>query len=221
MGIAYNTSIVSDGLVYAIDAANSRSYAGTGITVSSLFGGIGATLVNGVGFTSTNSGSFVFDGTNDFIIKPADSLFDFGTGNFTISSWIKTSNLSYSTIFGLDDTGNGGGIYIYTNQFDGVMRTWVAGVPFNGNTVISNGIWHLISVVRLSNTIYQYVDTTMSGSFSATGSILTNQKMSIGRVTDGSYPFLGNISQTIVYNRALSAQEIRQNYNATKKRYGL
>jgi hypothetical protein len=221
MGIAYNTSIVSDGLVYVIDAANSRSYSGSGITVSSLFGGIGATLVNGVGFTSTNSGSFVFDGTNDFIIKPADSLFDFGTGNFTISSWIKTSNLSYSTIFGLDDTGNGGGIYIYTNQFDGVMRTWVAGVSFNGNTVISNGIWHLISVVRLSNTIYQYVDTTMSGSFSATGSILTNQRMTIGRVSDGSYPFLGNISQTIVYNRALSAQEIKQNYNATKKRYGL
>ena len=221
MGIAYNTSIVSDGLVYAIDAANSRSYSGFGITVSSLFGGIGATLVNGVGFTSTNSGSFVFDGTNDFIIKPADSLFDFGTGNFTISSWIKTSNLSYSTIFGLDDTGNGGGIYIYTNQFDGVMRTWVAGASFNGNTVISNGVWHLISVVRLSNTIYQYVDTTMSGSFSATGSILTNQKMTIGRVSDGSYPFLGNISQTIVYNRALSAQELRQNYNATKKRYGL
>jgi hypothetical protein len=221
MGIAYNTSMISDGLIYALDAANTRSYSGSGITSYSLVGGIGATLVNGVGFTSTNSGSFVFDGSNDFILKPADSLFDFGTGNFTISSWVKTSNLSYSTIFGLDDTGGGGGIYIYTNQFDGVMRTWVAGVSFNGNTVISNGIWHLISVVRLSNTIYQYVDTTMSGSFSATGSILTNQKMSIGRVTDGSYPFLGNISQTIVYNRALSAQEIRQNYNATKKRYGL
>jgi hypothetical protein len=221
MGIAYNTSMISDGLVYALDAANTRSYSGSGITSYSLVGGIGATLVNGVGFTSTNSGSFVFDGSNDFILKPADSLFDFGTGNFTISSWVKTSNLSYSTIFGLDDTGGGGGIYIYTNQFDGVMRTWVAGVSFNGNTVISNGIWHLISVVRLSNTIYQYVDTTMSGSFSATGSILTNQKMSIGRVTDGSYPFLGNISQTIVYNRALTLQEIRQNYNATKKRYGL
>ena len=220
MGIAYNTSMISDGLIYALDAANTRSYSGSGITSYSLVGGIGATLVNGVGFTSTNSGSFVFDGSNDFILKPADSLFDFGTGNFTISSWVKTSNLSYSTIFGLDDTGGGGGIYIYTNQFDGVMRTWVAGVSFNGNTVISNGIWHLISVVRLSNTIYQYVDTTMSGSFSATGSILTNQKMSIGRVTDGSYPFLGNISQTIVYNRALSAQEIRQNYNATKKRFG-
>ena len=221
MGIAYNTSMISDGLIYALDAANTRSYSGSGITANSLVGGTGSTLVNGVGFTSTNSGSFVFDGSNDFILKPADSLFDFGTGNFTISSWVKTSNLSYSTIFGLDDTGGGGGIYIYTNQFDGVMRTWVAGVSFNGNTVISNGIWHLISVVRLSNTIYQYVDTTMSGSFSATGSILTNQKMSIGRVTDGSYPFLGNISQTIVYNRALSAQEIRQNYNATKKRYGL
>ena len=219
MGLKHHPRVVTNGLVFYLDAANTRSYSGSGLTSYSLVGGIGSTLVNGVGFTSTNSGSFVFDGTNDYILKPADSLFDFGTGNFTISSWVKTSNLSYSTIFGLDDTGGGGGIYIYTNQFDGVMRTWVAGVSFNGNTVISNGIWHLISVVRLSNTIYQYVDTTMSGSFSATGSILTNQKMSIGRVTDGSYPFLGNISQTIVYNRALTAEEVLQNYNATKKRY--
>jgi hypothetical protein len=219
MGLKHHPRVVTNGLVFYLDAANTRSYSGSGLTSYSLVGGIGSTLVNGVGFTSTNSGSFVFDGTNDYILKPADSLFDFGTGNFTISSWVKTSNLSYSTIFGLDDTGGGGGIYIYTNQFDGVMRTWVAGVSFNGNTVISNGIWHLISVVRLSNTIYQYVDTTMSGSFSATGSILTNQKMSIGRVTDGSYPFLGNISQTIVYNRALTAEEVLQNYNATKKSY--
>jgi hypothetical protein len=45
--------------------------------------------------------------------------------------------------------------------------------------------------------------------------------MSVGRVTDGSYPFSGNVANTLVYNRALSATEIRQNFNATRKRYGI
>ena len=221
MGLSHSPGIVTSGLIYALDAANTRSYAGSGITANSLVGGTGSTLVNGVGFSSANNGSFFFDGTNDFLLKPADSLFNFGTGNFTISSWIKTSNLSYSTIFGLDDTGGGGGIYIYTSLGSGVMRTWVAGSSFDGNIVIANGNWRFVSVVRISGTVYQFVDTSVAGSFSATGSVLTNQRMTVGRVTDGSYPFSGNISNTLVYNRALSATEIRQNFNATRKRYGI
>ena len=67
MGIAYNTSLVTDGLVFSIDAANPRSYSGSGITVNGLVSGIGGTLFNGVGFSSANNGSFFFDGTNDQI----------------------------------------------------------------------------------------------------------------------------------------------------------
>ena len=88
MGLSHSPGIVIDGLIYSLDAANTRSYAGSGITANSLVGGAGSTLVNGVGFSSANNGSFFFDGTNDFLLKPADSLFNFGTGNFTISSWI-------------------------------------------------------------------------------------------------------------------------------------
>ena len=65
MGIAYNTSIVSDGLVFALDAANSRSYSGSGNTAYSLVNNINFRLNNWVGFTSANRGMFSFDGTND------------------------------------------------------------------------------------------------------------------------------------------------------------
>ena len=82
MGIAYNTSIVSSGLVFALDAANSRSYSGSGITVNGLISGFGGTLVNGVGFTSTNYGSFFFDGSNDYLeIADNDGL---DLTNFTL-----------------------------------------------------------------------------------------------------------------------------------------
>ena len=56
MGIDYNNVIVTDGLVLYLDAANTRSYSGTGLTVNGLVGGIGGTLVNGVGFGTTNNG---------------------------------------------------------------------------------------------------------------------------------------------------------------------
>jgi hypothetical protein len=89
MGIDYNNIIVSDGLVFYIDAANPRSYSGTGLTANGLVGGIGATLINGVGFTSSNNGSFTFDGTNDYIAAP-------GT-NFPLSNSPRTLNIWFYT----------------------------------------------------------------------------------------------------------------------------
>jgi hypothetical protein len=95
MGIAYNTSIVSDGLVFALDAANSRSYSGSGTTANALIGGIGGTLVNGVGFTSTNNGSFVFDGTNDYINVPNGFTLYFKNNDYwSVDLWVKLSNLN-------------------------------------------------------------------------------------------------------------------------------
>ena len=67
MGIISGANLIDNGLVYSLDAANFRSYSGSGLTSNALVGGIGATLVNGVGFTSANNGSFIFDGTNDYI----------------------------------------------------------------------------------------------------------------------------------------------------------
>ena len=95
MGIAYNTSIVSDGLVFALDAANSRSYAGSGITVNSLVGGIGCTLVNGVGFGTSNSGSFIFDGTNDYI----DTQTSFIPTRYTVFAWFMLHTQSAKTVY--------------------------------------------------------------------------------------------------------------------------
>ena len=90
MGIAYNTSQVTDGLVFSIDAANPRSYSGSGITVNGLVSGIGGTLVNGVGFSSANNGSFFFDGTNDQISTANIDLSY--TNKVTVNCWVKVLN---------------------------------------------------------------------------------------------------------------------------------
>ena len=67
MGIKAGPKIVDDGLVFSLDAAVSRSYSGSGLTIYDLYSGTGATLINGVGYSSINSGYFSFDGTNDYI----------------------------------------------------------------------------------------------------------------------------------------------------------
>ena len=67
MGTAYGPSIVTSGLLMYLDAANIRSYSGSGTSFNGLFSSIGGTLINGTGYTSDGGGSFVFDGTNDYL----------------------------------------------------------------------------------------------------------------------------------------------------------
>ena len=217
MGIAYNTSIVSDGLVFALDAANSRCYSGSGITVNSLIGGTGSTLVNGTGFSSANNGSFFFDGTNDYIVSPSVPSYAFGTNDFTVSAWFKSSDKSrYSNIFNLYENNNYG-IELYSNATNGYFRTWVGSTLLVGDIDITNNIWNHVCLRRLSGTITHFVNGIQNLSTNSTFSIPLNI-LKIGSIIN-QYHCLGNISQVHLYNRALSAQEIKQNYNATKKRY--
>ena len=83
MGVIAGANINDNGLIFSLDAANFRSYSGSGLTSFGLVGGIGGTLVNGVGYTSSNSGSFIFDGTNDYI----DTQTSFIPTRYTVFAW--------------------------------------------------------------------------------------------------------------------------------------
>ena len=90
MATDYNPSIVTDGLVLCVDAANTKSYPGSGTTWTDISSkGNNGTLTNGPTFSSGNGGAIVFDGTNDYV--------DFGSqvanlSTSTISFWIKLQN---------------------------------------------------------------------------------------------------------------------------------
>jgi len=217
MGVKSGPRIVTNGLVFDLDAAVSRSYSGSGITANGLIGGIGGTLVNGVGFSSANNGSFFFDGTNDYIVSPSDSSYAFGANDFTISAWFKSSDKSrYSNIFNLYENNNFG-IEFYSNATNGYFRTWVGSTLLVGDIDITNNTWNHVCLRRLSGTITQFVNGIQNLSTTATSSIPLNI-LKIGSIIN-QYYCLGNISQVQLYNRSLSQQEILQNYNATKGRY--
>ena len=216
MGIDYNNVIVSDGLVLYLDAANTRSYSGSGTSSNSLVGGIGATLVNGVGFTSSNNGAFTFDGSNDYINFGNSSAVQQSSG--TLSAWAKASlpgggyrgiiakqgayGLFYtdSVLVAYDwaaDAPRSTGVNIADNTWKNVVLTYQSGVS-NGTRIYINGVSVLTTTITVLN---------------QTGNLFGGAEANAGQYA------ACQISLFNMYNRALSATEVLQNYNATKGRY--
>ena len=216
MGIDYNNVIVSDGLVLYLDAANTRSYSGSGTSSNSLVGGIGATLVNGVGFTSSNNGAFTFDGSNDYINFGNSSAVQQSSG--TLSAWAKASSpgggyrgiIAKQGAYGLfytdsvlvaydwaADAPRSTGVNIADNTWKNVVLTYQSGVS-NGTRIYINGVSVLTTTITVLN---------------QTGNLFGGAEANAGQYASCQ------ISSFNIYNRALSATEVLQNYNATKGRY--
>ena len=225
MGISYNPHIVSDGLVLCLDAANPRSYPGSGSTWYDLSGnGNNGTLVNGVGYSSDNAGSLVFDGVNDTVITGNSEI----TGNnpWSISLWVNV-NISEN---GVGRQGwiiwEGSGSQ-FTNQLIAIgvnggkveIAHWSNDSVF-GNSSISFGSFQNIVVSFDSTNERIYINAVNTDGKSATLNI-TNGAWSIASAANINNFLKCNISQVLIYNRALSAQEIRQNFNATRGRNGI
>lgn len=244
MSVQYNSKIITGGLVLCLDAANPKSYGGSGTTWTDLSGlGNTGTLVNGVGYTSANKGSLVFDGVDDYATIPLSSNFEFGTGQFAVEAWVNCSSLpatKNSRIIGIGEGANGGaplqrtgwsflvmGTSLSFYRYDGTTETYIqAAIPS-----LSTGKWFQFVATRdASNTITlssngAIISTTASATTSYNS--LNTEPLSIGRWYDGAAPpgykyLTGNIPSLKIYKgKSLSAAEIKQNFNATKSRYGL
>ena len=215
MAIHYNTKTVTDGLVLALDAANPKSYSG-GNTWTDLSGrGNNGTLVTGVGYTSDNGGSFSFNGSNQYINSPLTKA-----ATCTFSCWASSTNVSnYPMMFNAGPSGAGPALYFTGGYIE--WNIWDSGnnfalIPTSAN----DGKFHHYAVVNdATSGAKLYYDGTLLGTATyrnASG----NTNLTIGGNT-GSFMWNGNISNFTVQNRALSAAEILQNYNALKGRYGL
>ena len=229
MGTKYNPKIVTTGLQYYLDAANTRSYSGSGLTAYDLkYSGIGGTLVNGVGFGSTNLGYFIFDGTNDFIQVPVSSI---PTGNeISICLWNYGTSAQTSSVFSSHKVDNTRVINIHLPWNDSVVY-WDAGYSagtydrINTSTLSSSQWqgWHHWTFTKnaTSGTMEIYLDGVLN--ISGTGKNKTldiADQVFIGRFQISSPLYhIGRVSLLKCYNKSLTASEVLQNYNATKKRY--
>ena len=212
MGIAYNTSMISDGLVVYVDAANPRSYPGTGNTWYDLSGNNNhMTLVNGVGFSSVSGGVMQTDGTNDYIVlSPFDQRFT----NHTVMAAARYSGATRARI--VSSMSNNWLLGHWSNQNPVYYAEgWIVGpgVPNNTNWQITTG------VENYSSDIWSmYINGSLSVS-NSNGSQGPNG-LCLGGWLGANECSTAEISFLMFYNRLLTADEIKQNYNAIKKRFG-
>jgi hypothetical protein len=216
MGIAYNTSLITNGLIMYVDAANPRSYPGTGNTWYDLSGNNNhMTLVNGVTYSTASGGVLQTDGTNDYIEL---SPFDQRTTNHTIIGASRYTGSARGRIFSAIN--NNWLLGHWNNQNPAYYAEgWVVG-PGSGN----NNNWQIsVSVENYSADTWSYY---INGAFMASNNSGSQgpNGLSFGHWRPGGLTAelsTAEISFFMVYNRLLSATEIKQNYNATKKRFGL
>lgn len=213
MGISYNTTVVRNGLVLHLDAANPKSYPGSGTVWTDLSGnGNNGTLVNGVAYSSSDPKCFTFDKTNDYV---TGSITPFSAGAaFSSVTWFKvTNNVSEQHLTNLAPT-----VQFYVKS--GQLNTASYGALSGG--IVANNTWYMAVQTRSADgsaAIYLNANQVALGtlpSYSASSSYVIGNY-----VGGGNYWFGGNISVSQIYNRVLSATEVKQNFEALRGRYSI
>ena len=234
MAFRYSPKIVTDGLVLSLDAANKKSYPGSGTVWTDLSGnGNNGTLVNGPTFDSNNGGSIDFDGTNDYVDC---GEYDIITTSLTFEVWVKPIGINFNSIltggpstdglspayengfyFGYDsrDTQN----HLYLVIFGNTRQ------PIDESFDLIENQYYQITVSSSNTTVKFFIngnEFTSTNSNPVPMTSTTLQHLIIGgRLYKGISYVNSNVSSVKIYNRALSAEEVLQNYNATKGRFGL
>jgi len=206
MALDHGPNISTNGLILYLDAANSTSYPGSGNSFFGLVSGTGATISGTAGFTTSNRGSIIL--------------------NYTATGYIYTSSLTWRSIcMWVNISSTQDVVYYLIDGRTGVENSWFYSSPSDSigagwSKFYLNGVQIAIdSANGLSNTtlfernkwLHVYLELSMIG----TGDIHIFSRYNNIEL------LVGNVSQVQIYNRVLSQQEISQNFNATRGRYGV
>jgi hypothetical protein len=220
MSISYNPGVVTSGLVLCLDAANPRSYPGSGTVWKDISGtGSVGTLTNGPTYNSSNMGSIVFDGIDDIV----DINYTTALTRFTVTVW------AYPTGY------TGAAPAVITDKYPSLINyciscagVWQGGIYqagwYNSPTAtMTMSVWQCVTYTYDGTTQGIYLNgayvggtTTYSGNPGCSGNGIR-----LGMRWDLPDMYAGRISDTQIYNRALSAAEVLQNFNALRGRYSI
>jgi hypothetical protein len=231
MSLSHGARIVTDGLVLCLDAANPKSYPRSGTTWTDLSGlGNHGTLVNGPTYSATNAGGIVFDGANDYVDVAHNSSIDLPTA-WTLAAWIYrgASGVQHSILEKYDWSNGKGGYSMRitaTNILQAGITISLGGLSVNSILTISPSQWYYVVSTYSSSTtnVSIYINGALNNSSSSiTGTVFpSTMSLKVGaRGNDAGTPLNGKIANAQIYNRALSADEVRQNFNASRGRYGI
>jgi Concanavalin A-like lectin/glucanases superfamily len=242
MATAYSPLTVSNGLVFYVDAGNSRSYPGTGTTWYDLTNNVNMGASNTTTLTYGTSAGGYFNFKN--LVAYQDSFYQ------TLLSASPVQSQQYYTIdafftASVSPSGNTNlclcrvglyadevmSLYCSTNNstqtITGLSNQWVSGGNFQGsssNTIsIPFNTWTHACVTNNSGAYSFYINGIYVGGSLSTGlyANVTAGAMKVGGSGSNAQDYTGNIANVKIYNRALSPTEVYQNYNALRGRYGL
>ena len=218
-------NIVEDGLVFLMDAANPRSYPGSGTTMFNIIQNNSGSL-NGSGggnntpqFQNTNGGILDFDGTDDRI-----SIQDGASGpyanlgaNTTCNMWVNFDTTGFGTLAGGTSLGSGG--YFFYAKPSEAYTSYKGAYGHGTWTSFGSGVWINYCVTKNdSGNVVWYGNGQQLNTDTVTAGASIGF-WAIGAYIGGGHAFNGKIGPVHIYTRALSAQEVKQNYNALKGRF--
>ena len=224
--VVYHGGLVTDGLILHLDAARKPSYPGSGDVCYDLSGnGNHGTLINGTSFDKNkNNGTFEFDGSNDYIDIPHFDV----TENITVDVWFKkTSGTSWQGWVGNWNGIGAGDSWLLTQDSSNRPAFYTRSAAdsprptlIHSTTILSDVWYNYVGVVEGTDQfLYKNGVLVNSNTSNEIGFYQNSNNIWVGKFY--SFEFNGDLPATKVYNRALSAEEVLQNYNALKGRFGL
>jgi len=229
MAIISNPSLVMSGLILALDAANTKSYPGSGNTWTDISanGRVG-TLTNGPTYNSANSGSITFTAASSNSVLLTGST---AVSQATFTVWLRRngSQNDYAGILftrgGVSSSISGLSFFSTVNNLGYNWNNAVAAFSFNSGLTVPDGVWCMAALSLTSTAATLYLCQS-SGTTSATNTLAhastTFDGLKLGWDGTASSRYMnGSIASAHLYNRALSASEIQQNFNALRGRFSV
>ncbi len=237
MAFHNNPRIVTDGLLVCLDANDPKSYPGSGTTWYDVSGnGYNALFAGGVTYTRPSAGlsyGMTCDGTDDWIYN---TTLPGGDKSFTFEIWVYHNGTDQLSSYGIYSGGRSYGPLIYHHGAGMGTGHYFPGSPGGdypgGNSASTVNLkWTLISHVysnlQTSNDSYKsykngvHVGTQTSHDMHNSGHGGGNDGWSFSSYTSGNCYYKGSYGGYRYYNRDLSDDEVKQNFNAQRSRYGL
>jgi hypothetical protein len=221
--------IVTDGLYLHLDAGNYNSYPIANTTWYDLSDRRNnANLVNGPTYSRDGGGAIVFDGSNDYATVPSSAR---TFSQVTFMAWIKRNGASpqWAGIILNRDTGIPGSAcgIVFRNLTNQLGYLWAGdGFGFVSNLTPPDGAWCLVGASMVGNISTLFL-AQASGTSTAvdTARLTTSVTWAANNLYVGYDPswnvYKGSMAQALIYTRALSVQEMQQNFNATRARFNI
>ncbi len=229
----HKASIITDGLVLALDAGNIISYETGSTTAYNLSGSsastsggtlsvdLNGTLTNGTSYSSTAGGTWVFDGIDDFINLPINSAFN--TPSVTVEVWANLQYVNDRHILYVNWSGNS--LEVYPDR-SVVMYNWSSQGQQGAGTSAGVFDWdkwvHFVGIYDdAAQTLKTYINGVLLGTRTSTPSTIYSVGVHKISGTDYGGEVKGNIAIVRHYNKALTDAEVSQNFNAQRSRFGI